>query len=187
MGRLRRKSKETSVHTWYLGGLDHRPFQHLFEKSERELAALGIQRRWAGESGGHPCRISLSDPPSGSELLLLSHVHLPLHSPYHASGPIFVQRGVTRCVLPAGEVPPYVQRRMISLRAYDHAALMLAAQVCAGTDVPTLLDSLFADPAVAFVQLHNAAHGCFSCQADRIDREIGQHDLHDVIDATPVA
>ena len=105
------------MHAWYLGGIDHRPFLHLFEKSDTALAALGIRRRWAGESGGHPCRISLSDPPGGSELLLLSHVHLPLHSPYHASGPIFVQRGVTRCVLPPGEVPPYVQRRMISLRA----------------------------------------------------------------------
>lgn len=173
------------MHAWYLGGLDHRPFQHLFEKSERELAALGIQRRWAGETGGHPCRIGLSDPPSGSELLLLSHVHLPLHSPYHASGPIFVQRGVTRCVLPPGEVPAYVQRRTISLRAYDQAALMLAAEISAGSDVAARLDALFADPAVAFVQLHNAAHGCFSCQADRIDCEIAQHDLHDVIDATP--
>ncbi|WP_457805326.1 DUF1203 domain-containing protein [Stenotrophomonas maltophilia] len=156
------------MHAWYLGGIDHRPFLPLFEMSDNALAALGIQRRWAGDSGGHPCRISLSDPPCGSELLLLSHVHLPLHSPYRASGPIFVQRGVTRCVLPAGEVPPYVQRRMISLRAYDSAALMRSAQVCAGTEVAMQLDTIFADPAVAFVQLHNAAHGCFSCQADRV-------------------
>lgn len=117
------------MHTWYLGGIDHRPFLHLFEMSDSALAALGIQRRWAGANGGHPCRISLSDPAPGSELLLLSHVHLPLHSPYRAAGPIFVQRGVTRCVLPPGEVPPYVQRRMISMRAYDHAALMCGAQV----------------------------------------------------------
>src|SRR2546427_512159 len=117
------------MHAWYLGGIDHRPFLPLFEMSDNALAALGIHRRWAGDSGGPPCRISLSDPPCGSELLLLSHVPLPLHSPYRASGPIFVQRGVTRCVLPAGEVPPYVQRRMISLRAYDRAALMRSAQI----------------------------------------------------------
>ncbi|WP_414610639.1 DUF1203 domain-containing protein [Stenotrophomonas pavanii] len=174
------------MHTWYLGGIDHRPFLHLFELSDSALAALGIQRRWAGDSGGHPCRVSLSDPPPGSELLLLPHVHLPLHSPYRASGPIFVQRGVTRCVLPPGEVPPYVQRRMISVRAYDHAALMRGAEVCAGSDVADRLDALFADPAVAFVQLHNAAHGCFSCQADRVDRQTTSGNLHDVIEATPV-
>ncbi|HEL3180384.1 TPA: DUF1203 domain-containing protein [Stenotrophomonas maltophilia] len=159
------------MHAWYLGGLDHRPFQHLFEKNDTALATLGIQRRWAGDGGGHPCRISLSDPPSGSELLLLSHVHLPLHSPYHASGPIFVQRGVTRCVLPPGVVPSYVQRRMISVRAYDRSALMLGARVCAGSEVAAQLDVLFANAAVAFVQLHNAAHGCFSCQADRVDAQ----------------
>ena len=174
------------MHTWYLGGIDHRPFLHLFEMSDCALAALGIQRRWVGASGGHPCRISLSDPAPGSELLLLSHAHLPLHSPYRAAGPIFVQRGVTRCVLPPGEVPPYVQRRMISMRAYDHAALMCGAQVCAGTEVADHLDALFADPSVAFVQLHNAAHGCFSCQADRVGTGTASRDLHDVIDATPV-
>ena len=45
---------------------------------------------------------------------------------------------------------------------------MLAAEISAGTDVGARLDALFADPDVAFVQLHNAAHGCFSCQADRV-------------------
>jgi hypothetical protein len=75
---------------------------------------------------------------------------------------------------------------MISLRAYDQAALMLAAEISAGTDGGARLDALFADPAVAFVQLHNAAHGCFSCQADRVDCRDCPRDLHDVIDATPV-
>jgi hypothetical protein len=37
------------------------------------------------------------------------------------------------------------------------------------------LDVLFADPAVAFVQLHNAGHGCFSCQADRVDQDALTH------------
>lgn len=174
------------MNAWYLSGLDHRPFQPLFETHDSRLAALGIQRRWAGDAGGHPCRISLSDPPGGSELLLLSHVHLPLHSPYRASGPIFVQRGVTRCVLPPGEVPPYVERRTISVRAYDRAALMLGAQICAGTDVAVRLDALFDDPAVAFVHLHNAAHGCFSCQVDRVGVDVAWRGHPDVIQAPPI-
>jgi hypothetical protein len=42
------------MHAWYLGGLDHRPFLHLFEKSDTALAALGIQRRWASETADIP-------------------------------------------------------------------------------------------------------------------------------------
>ncbi|MEN5418587.1 DUF1203 domain-containing protein [Stenotrophomonas sp. TWI169] len=163
------------MNAWYLSGLDHRPFQHLFEQSDRALAAQGILRRWAGDRGGHPCRVRLSDPPSGAELLLLPHTHLATHSPYRASGPIFVQRGATRCVLPAGVVPPYVERRLISLRAYDADALMISGQVCPGNEVGVQLDVLFADPAVAFVQLHNAGYGCFSCQADRVDQDALTH------------
>ena len=106
------------MHAWYLGGIDHRPFLHLFEMSDSALATLGIQRRWAGANGGHPCRISLSDPALGSELLLLSHVHLPLHSPYRAAGPIFVQRGVTRCVLPPGEVSAGVMTAVLGAPAF---------------------------------------------------------------------
>ena len=156
------------MNAWYLSGLDHRPFQHLFEQSDRELAAQGILRRRAGDRGGHPCRVGLTDPPSGAELLLLTHTHLDVHSPYRASGPIFVQRGATRCVLPPGIVPAFVARRETSVRAYDSDALMLGGQVCPGTGVAAHLDVLFSDPAVAFVQLHSAGYGCFSCQADRM-------------------
>nr|WP_313282770.1 DUF1203 domain-containing protein [Stenotrophomonas indicatrix] len=110
----------------------------------------------------------MTDAPAGAELLLLPYTHLATHSPYRASGPIFVQRGATRCVLPAGVVPAYVQRRLISVRAYDSADFMLSGLVCQGTEVATHLDRLFADTTVAFVQLHNAGHGCFSCQVNRV-------------------
>ena len=156
------------MHPWHLSGIDHQPFQALFDADDSVLAAQGIVRRRADDRGTHPCRVSLTDAPHGAEVLLLPYVHLAVASPYRASGPIFVQRGATRCILPPGVVPAYVQRRMISLRAYDRTAFMLAGQVCAGSEVAAQLDRLFADPDVAFVQLHNAGHGCFSCQADRI-------------------
>lgn len=154
--------------SWYLSGIDHQPFQSLFDEDDRTLARRGIVRRRADGAASYPCRISLTDAPRGAELLLLTYTHLDRDSPYRASGPVFVQRQVTRCVLPPRVVPPYVQRRMISVRAYDRAAFMLSGQLCAGTDAGVQLDRLFADPAVAFVQLHYAGHGCFSCQAERV-------------------
>ncbi|MEG0184428.1 MAG: DUF1203 domain-containing protein [Stenotrophomonas sp.] len=156
------------MHTWHLSGIDHQRFLPLFDASDGILSARGIVRRRADDRASYPCRISLTDAAPGAELLLLPYVHLQTHSPYRASGPIFIQRGATRCVLPPGAVPPYVQRRLISLRAYDSADLMLGGQVCEGAGVAEQLDRLFADTAVAFVQLHNAGYGCFSCQADRV-------------------
>lgn len=156
------------MHPWQLSGIDHQPFEALFESSDDALAARGIVRRRAGDSGCYPCRVSLTDAPAGAELLLLPYTHLATHSPYRASGPIFVQRGATRCVLPAGVVPAYVHRRLISVRAYDSEDFMLSGLVCQGTEVAAHLDRLFADGMVAFVQLHNAGYGCFSCQVERV-------------------
>jgi hypothetical protein len=58
-------------------------------------------------------------------------------------------------------------RRLISLRAYDGQDLMVDGQVIEGVDVATALVSLFERPDVAYVQLHNAKRGCYSCIATR--------------------
>ena len=46
--------------------------------------------------------------------------------------------------------------------------MMIVASVCEGTAVAGALDELFADSAVAYVHLHNAKRGCFSCRASRV-------------------
>ena len=79
-----------------------------------------------------------------------------------------MRRGAVRRELPPGEVPPYVASRLISVRAYDAGAMMIAASVCEGTAVAGALEEMFADSAVAYVHLHNAKRGCFSCRASRV-------------------
>jgi len=154
---------------WRLGGLDPAPFEPLFAMTDDELSRLGARRRTATDAPGFPCRVSLEDAPVGAELLLLPYEHHPAASPYRASGPIYVRRGAVRRDLQPGEVPSYVSGRLISVRAYDAAAMMIAASVCEGSAVAGALDELFADPAVAYVHLHNAKRGCFSCEAIRVD------------------
>ena len=153
--------------SFQLQGIDHSPFAPLFELGDTELAKLGIARRIVDESPGFPCRISLEDAAVGEEVLLLSYPHQPAASPYRASGPIFVRRGVCQARLAPGVVPEYVSRRLISLRAYDGAHLMVAAEVCEGGAVARRLEALLADAGVAYVHLHNAKPGCFSCLAQR--------------------
>lgn len=153
---------------WRLTGLDPASFEPLFSLPDDELLRLGARRRIASEAPGFPCRVSLEDAPLGAELLLLPYEHHPADSPYRASGPIFVRRGAVRRELPPGEVPPYVASRLISVRAYDAGAMMIAASVCEGTAVAGALEEMFADSAVAYVHLHNAKRGCFSCRASRV-------------------
>jgi hypothetical protein len=150
-----------------LAGLAHEGFEPLFAMQDDELRARGISRLTATADFGFPCRVSLEDARTGDELLLLSHEHQPARSPYRASGPIYVRRGAERNVLPVGEVPPYVTRRLISVRAYDARDMMIDATVIDGADVSADLDARFADARVAYVDLHNAKRGCFSCRATR--------------------
>jgi hypothetical protein len=159
---------ESSMPTFQLSGLPHEQFEPLFRLSDEQLRSYGAVRRFATEDFGFPCRVSLQDAAIGEELLLLSHEHQPAASPYRASGPIFVRRGVNRSQLPAGLVPPYVTRRLISVRAYDAGHMMIDATICEGVAVAEQLEHSFSSADVVYVHLHNAKRGCFSCAAIRV-------------------
>ena len=152
-----------------LVGLSAENFEPFFAMSEAELSALGARRAVADAAVGFPCRVSLADAAVGDELLLLPFEHLSTRSPYRAVGPVFARRGVPRAVLAPGEIPPYVTRRVMSVRAYDADDMMVDAEVCEGGAVRGVLERFIADPAVAFVHLHNAKRGCFSCRVERCD------------------
>jgi len=153
-----------------LVGLSADNFEPFFAMSDAELAALGARRVVADEAPGFPCRVSLADADVGDELLLLPFDHLLTSSPYRASGPIFVRKGAQRAVLGPGEIPPYVTRRWMSVRAYDAEDMMIAADVCEGSHVRGVIERFMDGPTVAFVHLHNAKRGCFSCRVERCPR-----------------
>jgi hypothetical protein len=149
-------------------GLDPAPFDALFALPDEALRARGALRRRADADFGFPCRVSLADALPGEELLLLPWRHHDVASPYQAAGPIYVRRGARPAALAPGEVPPYVTRRLISLRAYDRGAMMLGAEVVEGADVGARLARFFDDERIEYVHLHNARPGCYSCAAVRL-------------------
>ena len=151
-----------------LVGLAAENFEPFFAMGDDELAALGARRVVADESPGFPCRVSLADAEVGDELLLLPFEHLSARSPYRASGPVFVRARARRAVLEPGVIPPYVTRRLMSVRAYDANDMMVAGEVCEGAGVHATLERLMADGAVAYIHLHNAKRGCFSCRVERV-------------------
>jgi Protein of unknown function (DUF1203) len=150
-----------------LVGIPYEPFAGLFDLSDEELAQRGAVRCIAPESSALPCRVSLEHARPGEELLLLPYEHQPANSPYRASGPIYVRRSAVRRSLPAGVVPPYVTTRVMSVRAYDAAHMIVDATVCEGEAAAEAMQEYFSRPEVAYLHLHNAKRGCFSCQVLR--------------------
>jgi hypothetical protein len=153
--------------SFQITGLPHDVFAPWFELSDQALAARGAVRRVADVNPGYPCRVSLEDAEIGEEMLLLPFEHHHADSPYRSAGPIFVRRGATQQCLAPNTLPLVVTRQLMSVRAYDAAGMMLDAAVHKGIELQPVIERLFADGKVAYLQLHNAKPGCFSCQVDR--------------------
>lgn len=143
-------------------------FAPLFSLSEAELAQRGARRCVADAKPGYPCRVSLRDAEPGERLILLPWAHHEVESPYRASGPIYVREAAEQAEPAANEVPECVRSRLLSYRAYDAAAMMLASEVGEGRDLEAIVTRLIADPRVAYLHLHNARPGCYSCRVDRV-------------------
>lgn len=150
-----------------LRGLEPAPFEKLFDLDDGELAARGMKRMQATVPVGFPCRVSLEDAPVGEELLLLNFEHQSGRTPYRASGPIFVRRGIAQAKRLVGELPSYLTLRLLSVRAYDDADMMVAAEVVEGRDAAPLFGQLLARPDVRYLHVHFAKRGCFACRVDR--------------------
>jgi hypothetical protein len=88
-------------------------------------------------------------------------------SPYRASGPIFVRQGVTETASFVNHVPPQQRIRLLSVRAYNSAGIMVDADVREGTLLESVIYRMFERDDVAFLHAHNAKRGCYSCRIDR--------------------
>jgi hypothetical protein len=143
-------------------GIDYEQFLPFFSLTDEQLQERAAKRCYATASSGYPCRVSLEDASVGEELILLPFQHQPAASPYRATGPIYVRRGAQQSRPPVGELPSYVTSRLISVRAYDAAHMMVAASVCDGKATAAEIEGYFASDDVAYIHLHNAKQGCFS-------------------------
>lgn len=147
-------------------GLPPSEFTALFALDDAALNAINAKRVIADEPQ-FPCRVSMAHAAVGEELLLLNYTHQPGASPYFASGPIFVRRQAAQQFETRNEIPELMRIRPLSVRGYDTAHCIVDADVCDGSDVETLIERLFAQPAIAYIHVHYARRGCY---AGRIDR-----------------
>jgi len=143
------------------------PFEPLFALSEPELASRGMKRVVADRQPGFPCRVSLRDAAPGESLLLLNYEHQALPGPYRASHAIYVRENAAECVPGVNEIPAVLATRLLSVRAFDAAGMMVNADVVAGAEVAPLVGRYLDDARVSFVHLHNAKPGCYAARAVR--------------------
>ena len=148
-------------------GLPLSPFEPLFALGNEDLTARGIQRMTVDEKPGFPCRVTLEDAEPGERVLLLPYEHQPAHSPYRASGPIFVREAAREAFDAADFVPPVLRGRLLSFRGYDDADCIVEADVVSGDDAEEAIARFFACDEVRYIHVHNAKRGCFACKIER--------------------
>jgi len=153
--------------SFVIQGLDPAPFRHLYGLTDAELAREGVIRMRADAKPGFPCRVTLEDAEPGEDLLLLNYEHLPVATPYRSRHAIFVRDGAAEAARYEDEVPEQLSRRLLSVRAFDADGMMTDADVFEGTDLAGRIEAFFADPAVAYLHVHNAKRGCFAARVDR--------------------
>ena len=60
-----------------------------------------------------------------------------------------------------------LRHRLLSIRGYDAAAMMVAAEVVTGSDLEDTIQRLFANESVSYLHIHNARPGCYNCRVVR--------------------
>jgi hypothetical protein len=148
-------------------GLSAEPFRSLFGLSDQELALWGVKRYVADRKPGFPDRIEMRDAEIGEKLLLLNHVCQPADTPYRATHAIFVIEGAENSYQRVNEIPDVMRTRLLSLRGYNAAGMMLDADVVDGKDIEGVIVRFFQCPDIAYIHAHNAKYGCYSGRIDR--------------------
>lgn len=155
------------MNSYVISGLSASPFEHLFGRSDEELAALGVRRYTVDAKPGYPDRIEMRDAEPGETVLLVNYVHHAADNPYRASHAIFVREGATSTYRQVGIIPDVLRIRLLSLRAFDADGMMLDADVVEGAQAEAAIERLLGDPKTAYVHVHYAKRGCYAARIDR--------------------
>jgi hypothetical protein len=153
--------------TYRISGLEPSQFAHLVGLSDEELERHGAVRMTANGQPGFPCRIQLDDAKAGETLLLVNHVSHDGDNPYRASHAIFVSESALEAAVYHGEIPPALDRRILSLRAFDRDGMMVDAALVQPGEADPAIRRLLADEATDHVDAHTAIRGCFMARVER--------------------
>lgn len=127
----------------------------------------GAVRMTANGQTAFPCRIQLDDAAAGEPLLLVNHVSHDGNNPYRASHAIFVSETALQAATYEDEIPPALDRRILSLRAFDSEGMMVDAAMAQPGEADPVVRRMLAMENVDHVDAHTAIRGCFMARAER--------------------
>jgi Protein of unknown function (DUF1203) len=148
-------------------GLPAAAFAPLFALADVELASRAAVRMIADHCPGFPCRVSLREAEPGETVLLVNYEHLSVDSPYRSRHAIFVRENATEATLEVDEVPGVLLTRLLSLRAFDDAGMMIDADVMNGCELAVGINRMLDKHRVQYLHVHNAKRGCFAARVSR--------------------
>jgi hypothetical protein len=140
----------------------------LADHARRTAIEHGCAVTVAGDDDGpYPVRCCLRDAEAGEGVLLLSAQPVTADSPYAAPGPIYLHLHPCEGYRPDGDVPEILQKRLLSVRAFDGAHMMTGTEVVQGADLEPAAERLLAISGTAYLHVHFAGAGCFACRIER--------------------
>lgn len=152
--------------TYRITGLDPQPFASLFDMDDAALAVRSARRVVAQADRGYPCRISLEDARKNEVLILVNHTSHDVPTPYRSSYAIYLRAGAQKAAY-IDAVPPIFENRPLGLRGFDQDGMLRDAKLALANEADAAIRDLFAHPAIAYIDAHNAAHGCFAARVER--------------------
>ncbi|WP_339827278.1 DUF1203 domain-containing protein [uncultured Parasphingorhabdus sp.] len=137
--------------------------------SAEELSAMGAVTMIATSKPGFPCRVSLEDAEVGEELILFHYISHDVDSPYRNSNAIFARTGLTTAAQYTDVIPPVFHGRTLGMRGFGSDAMLKTAKLSFPGDADRSIRALFELDEVAYIDVHNAAHGCFVARVERFE------------------
>jgi hypothetical protein len=152
--------------TYRIQGLAPEPFRPLFQMSDEELRTRRAVRVTA-DGPGFPCRVSLAEAREGEHLILVNHVSHDVETPFRASHAIYVREEAVEAPLYEDALPPMLDSRRISLRAFDGGGMLVDGAVAEPGEGDTAVRTLLGREDVAEIHAHTSAYGCFLAKIER--------------------
>lgn len=154
--------------TYRISGLEPDQFSELFALDDEALSARNACRVTAKADRGFPCRVTLEDAQQGDELILLHHTSHDVATPYRSAYAIYVRSGKAKAEY-VDCTPPVFEGRPLAFRGFDAQGMLRDARLAEPGAADKRIRDLFADPEIAYIHVHNAAHGCFAALVERHD------------------